>query len=110
MNSLKTFLVDLHEGKQIDLELRENQHGEMVAVDYLYTQDGAWMRGKLNCWSASDYDFGTCRCISHNAFHEGRIPRKEVLEELRKLLRKENEDRTARDSEIAWLEEQIKAL
>lgn len=110
MNKVKSYLVNLHEGRQVDLDYKENQQAEMIAVDVLSFEDGHWLRSQLNCWSSQDYGFGTCRCISHPAFRTERITRKEVLSHLRQLLRYEAEDRATRDAEIAWLDEQIKAI
>ena len=110
MNKLKAFLDALHQGERVVLEERENQESSLISVDYLTFQDGEWRRSTLNCWSSSDFGFGTCRCNSHPAFRTERVNRKTVLEELRKLLRRETEDKVARQAEIAWLEEQLKAL
>jgi len=110
MNQLKPLLETLHRGGTIILKEIENQCGELLSVDFIYFEDGVWMRSQLNCWSSQDMGMGTCRCISHPTFKHERITRKEVLSHLRQLLRNEAEDRAARGAEIAWLEEQLKAL
>jgi hypothetical protein len=104
---LKKLLQDLHDGKKIILETRKNQTGEDVAVDYVYFENGRWMRGRLNCWSSSDYGFGTCQCVSHDPFSEDRISRKEMLSHLRQLIREVEQDSQAREVEMAWLENAI---
>ena len=108
--NLKEILTRLHNGETVVLETRVNQHGELVDIDYLTFEDGAWMRSKLNCWNSQDFGFGTCRCQSHPAFLTERISRKDVLFQLRSLLRREAEDRAARGAEIAWLDEQLSRL
>jgi len=110
MNKLKELLTSLHGGRVVELVNRRNQHGEQITVDSISFEDGVWKREQLNCWSSLDWGFGTCRCTSHPAFTSRRISRKEVLSHLRQILREETEDRAARDAEIAWLEEQSKAL
>lgn len=110
MGRLKDLLMILHQGNRVVLEARENQEGSLVDVDYIYFENGSWFRSKLNCWSAQDYGFGTCRCVSHPAFGTDRISRKEVLSQLHILVRKENEDAEERQAELAWLERAIAEL
>jgi hypothetical protein len=108
--SLREHLVALHRGQRIELACHENQHGELVTTDFLSFEDGRWLRITLNCWSSADVGFGTCRCQSHPVWTTKRINRKEMLSFLRQHLREEKEDEARRETELAWLEEQISSL
>ena len=103
-------LKSLHEGNTVTLESRQNQYGDKVGVEDLFFRKGKWLRSWLNCRSSQDYGFGTCRCNSHPSFMTKRISRKEVLEALRELARRDLAEQEACQVEIDWINKSISEL
>jgi len=108
--SLMHHLSALQRGEELVLRRRRNQYGDEVTTQTLSFKGGKWMLWEVWCGSSLDWGFGTCHCISHPSAGSRQISRGEALVYLQEHLEKETSDEKARETEIAWLAEQIRQL
>lgn len=95
----------LKNGETLVLETAENQYGEKVSTRILYLNDeGLFEEGYLNCWSSSDYGFGTCRCCSHKAFEYQVISPESALVLIREYIEREEKEEKEKQRQLAKID------